>query len=396
MDTFYKTLPKRHKTNNQGIYYKEIEKITIDVKGKRKTTKHDKVYLIRYEHDKKEKLVTVGKYSAGIREAYCVQKRNEILNKLRLGEEPPAIVARKRKVKGATVTDVFDYYIENKDMTDKSRYDFKGRYNKHLRDLIGDEVAKDITAEQIIGVRGDVDGSLKTKEMLIQIIGAAFNYSIVNKYPDITNPINRVRALDRANESRTTKKQKRRQREEYLKRDEIQQLRKAIKDDFLSLMAVEILLSTGARVGGALTIQKKDIDLEQGTIKLIDHKAGGVKYVGFISETLRTLLIDHIQKLGRNDFVLSCDGTPTPYKHIARPLKKVFDNLFNEGLKANDSQSRIVLHSLRHTFASHLALQNVPLYTIKDLLHHADISMTMRYAKLSQEAGQKAVERLGL
>lgn len=396
MDILYKTLPKRYSTNNQGVYYKEIEKITIDDKGKTKITQHDKVYLIRYKYEKKQIWVTVGKYSAGIREAYCVQKRNEILNKLRLGEEPPAIVARKRKVKGATVSDVFDYYIENKDMTDKSRYDFKGRYNKHLRDLIGDEVTKYITAEKIISVRESIDGSLKTKEMLIQILGAAFNYSIVNKYPDITNPINRVRALDRANESRTTKKQKRRQREEYLKRDEIEQLRKAIKDDFLSLLAVELLLSTGARVGGALTIQKKDIDLEQDTIKLTDHKAGGVKYVGFISEPLKALLGDHVQKLGRNDYVLSLDGAPTPYKHISLPLKKVFDRLFNEGLKANDSQNRIVLHSLRHTFASHLALQNVPLYTIKDLLHHADISMTMRYAKLSQEAGQKAVKRLGL
>ena len=75
---------------------------------------------------------------------------------------------------------------------------------------------------------------------------------------------------------------------------------------------------------------------------------------------------------------------------------EVFDELFNQGLEADDTKNRIVLHSLRHTFASHLALQNVPLYTIKDLLHHADISMTMRYAKLSQEAGQKAVERLDL
>jgi len=396
MDIYYKTLPKRHKTKNQGVYYKDIERVTIDSTGKTKTTKYDKVYLIRYEHDKKEKWVTVGKYSAGIREAYCVQKRNEILNKLRLGEEPPAIVSRRRKVKGVTVNDVFDYYIENKDMTDKSRYDFKGRYNKHLRKVIGDEDAKNITAEQIISVRESVEGSLKTKEMLIQILGASFNYSIVNKYPKITNPVNRVRALDRSNESRTTKKQKRRQREEYLKCDEIKQLRDAIKDDALSLLAVEILLSTGVRISGALAIQKKDIDLEQGTIKLIDFKAGGDTYVGFISEPLKALLIEHMQKLGRNDYVLSRDGTPAPYKHIALPLKKVFDRLFNEGLEKDDSKNRIVLHSLRHTFASHLALQNVPLYTIKDLLHHADISMTMRYAKLSQEAGQKAVERLGL
>lgn len=396
MDIFYKTLPKRNKTNHQGVYYKKIEKMSIDDKGKTKTTNHDKVYLIRYTYDKKQKWVTIGKYSAGVREAYCVQKRNEILSKLRLGEELPAIIQRKRKVKGATVNDVFSYYIENKDMTDRSRKDFNGRYNKHLRNVIGDRSAKDITAEEIIEVRTNIQGSEKTKEMLIQIIGASFNYSIVNKYPNITNPIERVRALDKANQNRKSKKAKRRQREEYLKRDEIIQLRKAIKDDFLSLLAVEILLSTGVRVGGALTIQKKDIDLEQGTIKLIDHKAGGVIYTGFVSEPLKELLVDHLQKLERNDYVLSLDGRLTPYKNIMRPLKKVFDKLFNQGLEASDSKNRIVLHSLRHTFASHLALQNVPLYTIKDLLHHADISMTMRYAKLSQEAGKKAVGRLGL
>ena len=165
MDTFYKTLIKRNRTNNQGVYFKEIEKITIDDNGKTKTTKHDKVYMIRYEHDKKEKWVTIGKYSAGVREAFCVQKRNEILHKLRLGEEPPAIVARKRKVKGATVNNVFDYYIESKGMKDRSRDDFKGRYNKHLRKVIGDVVAKDITAEQIIEVRSRIVGSIKTQEL---------------------------------------------------------------------------------------------------------------------------------------------------------------------------------------------------------------------------------------
>ena len=58
-----------------------------------------------------------------------------------------------------------------------------------------------------------------------------------------------------------------------MKRDEIKQLREEIKDDFLSLLAVEILLSTGVRIGGALAIQKKDIDLEQWTIKLTDFKS---------------------------------------------------------------------------------------------------------------------------
>lgn len=394
--TFIKILPSPIKTKVAGVYFKEIQQTTIDAQGQTKQTIVDKVYIIRYRDNGKARFVTLGKYSEGIREAYCKAKRNEFIILAKNGELPPMIEKRKSKDKAVTVNDVFDYYIKNKDMTDKSRYGFEGRYNKHLREAIGDVVAKDLTSEHIIKVRDNIVGGLKTKDVVIQIISAMFNYVITKKYPDMTNPIIRVRALDRADDSKSTKKKKNIQRERYLKSDDIQQLREALKDDFLSLLAVEILLSTGVRVGGALTIKKIDIDLSEDTIKLIDHKAGGDTYTGFISASLKVLLVDHLPKLGRNDFVLSNDGTQTSYEDILPPIKKVFDKLFNEGLESKDSQNRIVIHSLRHTFASLLASENVPLYTIKELLNHANISMTMRYAKLSKEAGQKAVKRLGL
>jgi site-specific recombinase XerD len=51
---------------------------------------------------------------------------------------------------------------------------------------------------------------------------------------------------------------------------------------------------------------------------------------------------------------------------------------FTWGLQKN----RIVIHSLRHTFALQLALANVPIRQIQELLNHSDISQTVRYAKL--------------
>ncbi len=51
-------------------------------------------------------------------------------------------------------------------------------------------------------------------------------------------------------------------------------------------------------------------------------------------------------------------------------------------------------HVLRHTFASHLAMKGVPIITIKDLLGHADIKMTMRYAHLSPNVKDEAVKLL--
>jgi site-specific recombinase XerD len=48
-------------------------------------------------------------------------------------------------------------------------------------------------------------------------------------------------------------------------------------------------------------------------------------------------------------------------------------------------------HVLRHTFASHLAMRGAPLKAIQELLGHATIMMTMRYAHLAPEIAREAV-----
>lgn len=70
------------------------------------------------------------------------------------------------------------------------------------------------------------------------------------------------------------------------------------------------------------------------------------------------------------------------------------NNLFNTDLNTKDRQNRVVIHSLRHTFASHLAINGTPIFTIQKLMNHKDISMTMRYAKLAPESGKESVQNL--
>jgi len=52
------------------------------------------------------------------------------------------------------------------------------------------------------------------------------------------------------------------------------------------------------------------------------------------------------------------------------------------------------IHTLRHTFASHLVMKGVDLATIKQLLGHSDIDTTMIYSHLTKEHVENAVERL--
>ena len=54
-------------------------------------------------------------------------------------------------------------------------------------------------------------------------------------------------------------------------------------------------------------------------------------------------------------------------------------------------QGRIGWHDLRHTYGSHLAMRGVPLKVIQELMGHATVAMTTRYAHLSPEARESAV-----
>ena len=72
------------------------------------------------------------------------------------------------------------------------------------------------------------------------------------------------------------------------------------------------------------------------------------------------------------------------------------NDLFNIDIDSEDRKNKVVIHTLRHTFASHLAINGTPVFTIQKLMNHKDIKMTLRYAKLADNSGREAVINLGL
>ena len=152
-------------------------------------------------------------------------------------------------------------------------------------------------------------------------------------------------------------------------------------------------LRTGMRQGELLALHHEDVDWKRRVInvrrslsrtgKLKAPKSGKGRTIPITSDLLEVLI--SIRNNG-SDFVFPAqDGGALRGKTLARPLATANKH---SGVK------RVRFHDLRHTFASHLVMAGVPIRTVQELLGHADLMMTMRYAHLTPECGQDAIRQL--
>ena len=362
----------RHTTNLTGVIYRDS--IT--------NGKPDKTYYIRYK-DKNNKTIElkIGKYSEGVREAYCNQKRNEIITKQRNGEEPPVVAQRKKRVI-LSIDNIAKQYFNNKPTINKV---IKSYYRNHILPFFKDYDFENISREDISKftstlkskkvIRTNKPLAVKTINDILNILKAITKYALNNDLlkNDFTKYIT-LFDIDNV-------------RERFLTRDEIQILYDETREDETIYLFFKLALNTGARLATLQNICKKDIDLSNNLLTLKDFK-NNTTYKAFLTDDLNNLLENRTKDLGLNDKIFK-----TTQELKARTI---LNNLFNVGIDEDDRKNRVVIHTLRHTFASYLAINGTPIFTIQKLMNHKDIKMTMRYAKLAPDTGREAVVNLGL
>ena len=369
--TILKTLPKRIATKTTGVFYKEI------ISKNNKVI--DKVFIIRYiDENNKERLKTVGKYSDGIRETYCKAKINEITTKVRLGEELPHIAKVKSKL---TFDDLAQRYFTDKTHTTKEPEKEKARYTNHLEKDLGHYLPENITADILLQMQNKFRAKFapRTVNHLIFMIGTIYKHAQKMELYKGSSPTATLDGLKLDNK-----------RERYLELLEIKELlEESKKASFEVWLFVKLSLSTGARVGSVINIKKKDINIQSNYITIKDFK-NNKTYNGFISDDeLKEVLENRMKRLKANDNIILLERSAIAWK-----LRPILDRLFNSELETNDSKNRTVMHTLRHTFASHLAINGTPILAIKSLMNHSSIEMTMRYAHLAPDAGYEQVRKL--
>ncbi|MFB1484200.1 tyrosine-type recombinase/integrase [Corallococcus sp. RDP092CA] len=181
--------------------------------------------------------------------------------------------------------------------------------------------------------------------------------------------------------------------------------------DFLSFEEVEQLIDsaapqdvallttapkTGLRQGELIGLQWPDIDFVRAKLHVKrtvwrgvegPPKGGSTRTVD-LPESVVDALKAHRHLRGPYVFCEENGERLTPGKMRA-PLRRAL-----RAAGITREVGRIGWHDLRHTYGSHLAMKGVPLRVIQELMGHATLSMTERYAHLSPDIKREAVKVL--
>ena len=143
-------------------------------------------------------------------------------------------------------------------------------------------------------------------------------------------------------------------------------------------------LNTGMRRGEIFGLTWGRVDLKHGFM-LLDTSKNGERREIPINATLRAQLEElALSNVDGHRFVFHEQGG-NPFGSVKRSFKSAC-----EAAKIKDFH----FHDLRHTFASQLVMAGVDITTVKELLGHKDIKMTLRYAHLAPSHKVKALEVL--
>lgn len=146
---------------------------------------------------------------------------------------------------------------------------------------------------------------------------------------------------------------------------------------------VLLAINTGLRRGELFRLKWEHFDSEYASVMVTasNSKSRSTRYVA-LNEGARSVLLKRRRQVGNSPWVFPNPRTGRPLTDIKHAWNSVSKSAGISGFR---------FHDLRHHFASRLVSEGVPLNTVRDLMGHSDINMTLRYAHLAPSDRAEAV-----
>ncbi|HVB55761.1 MAG TPA: tyrosine-type recombinase/integrase [Candidatus Acidoferrales bacterium] len=146
---------------------------------------------------------------------------------------------------------------------------------------------------------------------------------------------------------------------------------------------IRFALNTGLRTGEIFSLRWSHVDLQREILAVFASKTQTIREIPINSETRKVLEAWKLNK--KNEIVFYNPQTGKPFVDLKTGFALACE-------KAGIMD--VTWHTLRHLFASRLVNSGVDIVTVKELLGHSSISVTMRYAHTNIESKRAAVEKL--
>ena len=137
--------------------------------------------------------------------------------------------------------------------------------------------------------------------------------------------------------------------------------------------ALAVAYGTGLRVSEVLSLKVSDIDSQRMTLRVEQGKGGKDRYA-----MISPILLERLRVWWR----------------VARAQGKMLNRAIHEAATLAKIDKRVSMHTLRHSFATHLLEQKVDIRVIQVMLGHKKLETTALYTQVATEVLKEVISPL--
>lgn len=331
-----------------------------------------RTYVIQYKKGRRTRRMTLGTHGALTPDqARGLAKMH--LGKVAQGNDPAE--AKRRQRTAPTMAALCERFL-----TEYAAYQCKPTtirgyetvVRNNIKPHIGTHLIQDITREDVAALHYKLRDTPYQANRTLMVLSKMFNLAEDwGLRPDGTNPTRRI------------KKYREEEKKRYLSQDEQRTLGEVFEtllsegsETIHVVSAFILLILTGCRRNEIATLKWESVHYNH--LDLPDSKTGRRRI------PLPREASDILSKLPRregNPYVILGATQDGHITDLERPWRRIRE-------KAGLQDVRI--HDLRHTYASMAMQSGIDPFTLKEILGHKNLSTTLRYAHLADDAVQKA------
>lgn len=297
----------------------------------------------------------------------------DYLVQTRSGKDPAA--ERHRKNAAATVGDLWDLYrrehvcVKNRENTAAEK---ERNWATHVAPFLASSKIEDVTRNHIYEIRNRMAHIPANANIVIALLSSMFSFAI-------------KRDLCSANPVSGVEKFPKRAREICFSWDQMDRIVAAVMSEKSEWVrcAMMLLITTGARRGEVLGAEwsEMDLDSDEPVWRIPSRRMKGKRVHTYLLDIRMAEMLKAWKPaacLLSSRWVFPNDKGTGPKTKLQKEWVRI------KKVAGVDDVEDAVLHGLRHTFITHLAMQGGSAFDIQNIAGHADIATSARYVHATQ------------